>query len=520
MELEEAPPPLSVAEAMNELHARFLNLPEGEVPTVSAVFFHIQQAHWFYEDEWADQFDAGGGADHQYASSGDEYPAGQRPVLPHLRFDAFSREMFAASPMLQKYCENHADFKARFKEYSNQIPRYGVILLNSSASHVLLIAGMNSKTFGFPKGKVNIGEAGIDCAAREAMEETGYNSRHLLTEAASITHASPDGGFSKLYIAVGVPDDSSFIFAPTTRKEVGGITWVELATIQNHEGLSPEQDGSYKKVRLWGVSEYLGQIRAALDRSRTKAKKLREKEKKARATGGGGGGGKVGGSSTQTQKQQQHQHPVTVIHQRGGGGRSSGEKLLDDPLQKEGSWSVKEMFKTNEALLGTKFVYDGNPHTFGDEVAQAPVSTKKQAPPLKGKTPVSKGVSQVVTPVKNSDAVPVGGAKNTGSGSRSSKQKAKKKTTTSMSEEEGGSLKNADYSNDGTETDDMPHFTASDSDGGGGISAFCATPTISSASREGFSNDLGSSRSMGGGGGIKSLSEPFRFNRKAILDCL
>jgi mRNA-decapping enzyme subunit 2 len=508
MELEEAPPPLTVAEAMDELHARFLNLPEGEVPTVEMVFYHIQQAHWFYEDEWADQFDAGGSS-----SSGDEYYGGQRPVLPHLRFDAFSREMFAASPMLQKYCENHADFKARFKEYSNQIPRYGVILLNPTASHVLLIAGMNSKAFGFPKGKVNIGEAGIDCAAREAYEETGYNSRHLLTEAASITHASPDGGFSKLYIAVGVPDDSSFIFAPTTRKEVGGIAWVELSTIQNHEGLSPEQDGSYKKVNLWGVSEYLGQIRAALDRSKSKAKKLREKERRVKAAANSGGGGGGGG------KGKQQQQAVTVIHQRGGGGggggggKSGGDKLLDEPLQKEGSWSAKEMFKKNEALLGTKFVYDGNPHTFGEE---APGSGKKQAPPLptpqKKKNSNTKDVHS--TPHSKSDNSANGGPTSTGSSSKSNKQQKAKKKITSMSEDGGAHGARAE------ESDELPHLTTSDSDNGG-IPAFSfAPPTSSSASGEELSDVSIRNMGGGGGGGIKSLAEPFRFNRKIILDCL
>jgi mRNA-decapping enzyme subunit 2 len=513
MELEEAPPPISLADAFDELHARFLNLSETEIPTVETVFYHIQQAHWFYEDEWADQFDTGG------ASSGDEHIS-QRPVLPHLRFDAFSKEMFAHSPMLQKYCENHADFKARFKEYSNQIPRYGVILLNRTATHVLLIAGMNSKTFGFPKGKVNIGEAGIDCAAREAYEETGYNSRHLLTEAASITHASPDGGFSKLYIAVGVPDDSSFIFAPITRKEVGGIAWVEMATIQNHEGLSPEQDGSYKKVKLWGVTEYLGQIRSALDRSKTKAKKMKEKKNKANI--GGGGGGK--GGSTQKQQQQQvisiHQKSVStpsskhLPHSHPHSSGSSGGHLLEDPLQREKSWSAKEMFKKNEALLGTKFVYDGNPHTFGEEVVVGSQTPRKNDGIIGVKSIGGEGGGGgggISTVGGGGGGGGKSAAEGGGGGGKASNQKAKKKK---MTMNETKVPLTTPHAEDSTETDE-PHINASDSDTGFTISVAPA----SSASGEGFSDS--SARSIGGGGGgINSLAEPFRFDRKAILDSL
>ena len=69
------------------------------------------------------------------------------------------------------------------------------------------------------------------------------------------------------------------------------------------------------------------------------------------------------------------------------------------------------------------------------------------------------------------------------------------------------------HAEDSTETDE-PHINASDSDTGFTISVAPA----SSASGEGFSDS--SARSIGGGGGINSLAEPFRFDRKAILDSL
>lgn len=47
----------TVRDALEDLSARFLlNLPAGE-ETVSRVFSQVQQAHWFYEDHYADNYD-------------------------------------------------------------------------------------------------------------------------------------------------------------------------------------------------------------------------------------------------------------------------------------------------------------------------------------------------------------------------------------------------------------------------------------------------------------------------------
>lgn len=42
-------------------------------------------------------------------------------------------------------------------------------------------------------------------------------------------------------------------------------------------------------------------------------------------------------------------------------------------------WGVEDMFAANERLTGRTFVYDGNPHEFG-EPARAPAQTQAQAP--------------------------------------------------------------------------------------------------------------------------------------------
>lgn len=363
MELE-APIPETVDEAVDELQARFLNLPRGEILTVARVFMQIQQAHWYYEDEYADE----------YATEG----------LPHLSFTDFSRLMFERSPMLSEYCFLHADFKQQFKEYMANIPKYGCILLNAAMSHVLLVCSFGGKSWSFPRGKVNQGESGIECAAREAEEETGFNSASLLQESHSLTRGDDDAGgsgFIKLYIAVGVPDDGSFDFAPTTRKEVAEVGWAALADMDGYVayGPAPGSDGTVlRKMKLWGVAEWLPALRGWINKQR------------ARGTAGNGKGG-AGGSGTTTGKQAKARAKAGRSDSSGRGGGASGATasggasaatglapsllaqsmggkgaLLDAPLSNQGRWTVDDMFKQNAKLLGVQFQYDGNPHNFGD----------------------------------------------------------------------------------------------------------------------------------------------------------
>ena len=56
----------------------------------------------------------------------------------------------------------HQDWKA----YKLSVPTYGIILLDPTMKYVLLVQGY-SKSWGFPKGKVNEGEDPVKCAVRE-----------------------------------------------------------------------------------------------------------------------------------------------------------------------------------------------------------------------------------------------------------------------------------------------------------------------------------------------------------------
>jgi len=53
------------------------------------------------------------------------------------------------------------------------MPKSGVILKNTKTNSLLMIKGVQSQLWGFPKGSSEVGETDIECAKRELYEETG-----------------------------------------------------------------------------------------------------------------------------------------------------------------------------------------------------------------------------------------------------------------------------------------------------------------------------------------------------------
>ena len=173
-----------LATALEDCEFRFImNLPESELKSPERLFFQIEQvrgtvvglrhcafgtgtvferrsrerftrpflpyhpfqAHWYYEDFLADAPNSG---------------------LPHISsLKQFGQKLFAHSDVLDP--DLFDDCFANFMAYKGQIPTYGCILVNPNMTHMLLVRNWKGTSWGFPKGKLNEGEDGATCAARE-----------------------------------------------------------------------------------------------------------------------------------------------------------------------------------------------------------------------------------------------------------------------------------------------------------------------------------------------------------------
>ena len=93
----------------------------------------------------------------------------------NFKLQDFSLQIFPCVPWLRDNVDIVWDIIADFEEYKKSVPTFGVILLNETLDKVLLVQSYWGGRWGFPKGKVNEGESGHQCAAREAEEEIGVN---------------------------------------------------------------------------------------------------------------------------------------------------------------------------------------------------------------------------------------------------------------------------------------------------------------------------------------------------------
>ncbi|KAJ4452808.1 putative mRNA-decapping enzyme 2 [Paratrimastix pyriformis] len=252
-------------DVIEDLYSRFIiNQPKEEFESFDRIFYQIELAHWFYEDFTR--------------------TSAQDAQLPHLSLEKFAEQIFQYNSDWARY-----DCKTLFENYmayKAQVPVYGGIILNPPMDKCLLVQGYGAKSWGFPKGKVNLSETGLACAIRELLccknkihsstfwliiPGVGY-ARVIPSSSVAISPPPPSAppvvdilfdhprgwirkkvieeiGFdigpyihdpqrdrisrrgnpgevephATLYIAHGVPEDAQF--APQTRKEIGRIQW-------------------------------------------------------------------------------------------------------------------------------------------------------------------------------------------------------------------------------------------------------------------------------------------------------
>ena len=84
---------------------------------------------------------------------------------------------------IQEYLKQSSDrsnnktikrFVSAFTKVNKEMPIAGMVLLNTDRTKVMLVRNYKSRSWSFPKGKIEIysNEKPLDCAYRECLEET------------------------------------------------------------------------------------------------------------------------------------------------------------------------------------------------------------------------------------------------------------------------------------------------------------------------------------------------------------
>ncbi|CAM9331057.1 unnamed protein product, partial [Ectocarpus fasciculatus] len=293
-------PTLLLDEALTEVEARFIvTLPKQEIKQSERLFFHIEQAYWFYEDFFADKHNN----------------------LPHYKtLKQFTEVLIAHCPQLRHLTGKMAALFESFCDYKASIPVCGCIMLNAAMSRMVLVRNWKGTSWSFPRGKINQNESPFDCAMRETYEETGFNPRAHCKEENVLTLREKQGKSAKMYIAIGVPENTEF--DPQTRKEISKVQFHDISGL-------PKSN--------WGILPFMQMLDKWIEKNTTFDKGSKKKGKKEKKTAA----------------------EAASFDRR-------NQSTFGDIASGQDTWGVEDMFSTNARLTGQQYVYDGNPHNFGN----------------------------------------------------------------------------------------------------------------------------------------------------------
>ncbi|XP_058094449.1 mRNA-decapping enzyme subunit 2-like [Magnolia sinica] len=228
-------------ELLDDLCSRFvLNVPQEDLQSFERILFLVEQAHWFYEDNSAEQ----------------------NPLLKSLSLREFTSLMFNSCVALRPYIGHIDDIYKDFTSYKVRVPVSGAIILDESYEMCLLVKGWKAGAgWSFPRGKKNKDEEDHTCAIREVLEETGFDVSKLLKRDDYI-EVTIGQQRVRLYIITGVKENT--VFAPLTKKEISEISWHRLDELQpaGNDVISRGANG----LKLFMVAPFLAPLKAWLSK--------------------------------------------------------------------------------------------------------------------------------------------------------------------------------------------------------------------------------------------------------------
>ena len=257
-------------EGLTDLCVRFLiNLPTEELATSERLCFQIEEAQWFYED----------------------FIRPSDPELPSLNLRNFTMLMFTECPLTSHWTkeEQEAAFEA-FLAYKTSVPVRGAILLNQNMEEVVLVKGWKKgASWSFPRGKIDMEEADLDCALREVHEETGYNIKEsdlaYDKENVKSIEVRIRGQELKMFVFRGVPKDTHF--EPRTRKEISKIDWYKLSDLPTGKTRKQQQQGHGSALvntasanKFYMVAPFLGPLKKWITQQRKRDKAMQANQAK------------------------------------------------------------------------------------------------------------------------------------------------------------------------------------------------------------------------------------------------
>ncbi|KAF0980826.1 hypothetical protein FDP41_013309 [Naegleria fowleri] len=225
----------SLDDIILELVVKFImNCPEEEHENFDRLFFQIEEAFWFYLDFYREQ----------------------NPSLPKFNLNQFADQVFLVCPHLQPFRKSVDEHIQSFISYKTSVPVCGVILLDETLENILLVKGYNSKSWSFPRGKINQDEEEFACAIREGREEVGFDcSPYLLKD--QFLEGRFNEQLVKLFIAPFVPSSTKFL--TQTRKEISQIAWFNIADI-----IKKQARGNF-----WPVKPFLSDLQQWVSKFKT-----------------------------------------------------------------------------------------------------------------------------------------------------------------------------------------------------------------------------------------------------------
>ena len=341
-----APPlPAPLQSVMQDLESRFLlNLPDSELTSFDRLYFHLQQAHWFY-------------LDHIRPNSAN------KSQLPAYKLQPFCQLFFTFSPLLHTYSTRFQQTFESFQSYLQSVPVCGAIVINEQRTSVVMVQHYKGTSWGFPKGKIDENENDVDCAIREVKEEIGYDISDSIDPNLYIERTN-GGKTIKLFLIFNVPENTHF--ETQTMNEIKKIGWVDIHDLPFH-GEKSERAGS--NISFWAVAPFTQQLLQYISQPNPTPQHRRPSQRQSN-------GARLTASKTASRRdsltppppsnsviepnkqlsarssRSMSGHPHHNTHHSHSAERDRHRDTITFGEMKQTQWSAAEMFATNEKKFG------------------------------------------------------------------------------------------------------------------------------------------------------------------------